>query len=164
MKYKDMEPKISEKAFIIGNATVVGDTTIGENSSIWFNATVRGDMAKIVIGKGTNIQDNAVIHTDTSMPTIIGNNVTVGHSAIIHAATVGDNVLIGMGSVILNGAKVEKNAMVAAGTIVPPGKIVPEKTLGLGNPMRIIRQLKEDEIKKNIENAKTYINLAKDYK
>lgn len=164
MKYKDLEPKISDKAYIIGNAVVVGDTTIGENSSVWFNATVRGDMSRIVIGKGTNIQDNAVIHTDTSMPTIIGDYVTVGHSAIIHAATVGNNALIGMGSVILNGAIIEDDAMIAAGTIVPPGKVVPRGTLALGNPMKIIRNLKESEINKNIENAIKYIDLAQSYK
>lgn len=164
MKYKNIEPKISGKAYIIGNAVVVGDTIINEDSSIWFNATVRGDMAEIVIGKGTNIQDNAVVHTDTSKPTYIGDYVTVGHSAIIHAATVGDGALIGMGSVILNGAKIGKQAMVAAGTVVPPGKVVPDRMLALGNPMRIVRELTDTEIQKNFENANTYIKLAKSYK
>ncbi|XFA98946.1 gamma carbonic anhydrase family protein [Candidatus Izemoplasma sp. B36] len=164
MKYKNIEPNISDKAYIIGNAVVVGDTLIKEDSSIWFNATVRGDMAEIVIGKGTNIQDNAVVHTDTSKPTYIGDYVTVGHSAIIHAATVGDYALIGMGSVILNGAKIGKQAMVAAGTVVPPGKVVPDRMLALGNPMRIIRELTDAEIQKNLENAETYIRLAQSYK
>ncbi len=164
MKYKNIEPNISDKAYIIGNAVVVGDTLIKEDSSIWFNATVRGDMAEIVIGKGTNIQDNAVVHTDTSKPTYIGDYVTVGHSAIIHAATVEDYALIGMGSVILNGAKIGKQAMVAAGTVVPPGKVVPDRMLALGNPMRIIRELTDAEIQKNLENAETYIKLAQSYK
>lgn len=164
MKYLDMKPKISEHAYIMKSAIVVGDSTLHENSSIWFNATVRGDMASIEIGEGTNIQDNAVIHTDTSLPTKIGKYVTVGHSAIVHAATVGDYALIGMGSIILNGAMIGDYAMVAAGSLVPPGKRVPPRTLVMGSPMKIIRELTDEEIEANINNAKTYIKLAKGYR
>jgi carbonic anhydrase/acetyltransferase-like protein (isoleucine patch superfamily) len=163
MIYKNLKPKISEEAFILESAQVIADVKIAPLASVWFNATVRGDMASIEIGEGTNIQDNAVIHTDTSKPTKIGKYVTVGHSAIIHAATVGDYALIGMGSIILNGASVGEYAMVAAGTLIPPGKVVPPRTLVLGNPMRIIRELTDSEIEVNINNSKTYINLAKDY-
>ncbi|MCK4551682.1 MAG: gamma carbonic anhydrase family protein [Tenericutes bacterium] len=163
MKYKEHNPDISKEAFVLGNAVVVGNVTLHEYVSVWFNSTVRGDMACIEIGEGTNIQDNAVVHTDSNLPTKIGKFVTVGHSAIIHAATVKDFALIGMGSVILNGATVEEYAMVAAGTIVPPGKTVPARMLALGNPMRIIRPLTEVEIQSNIINAKKYIDLAKDY-
>lgn len=164
MKYRNIEPKISKKSYIMKSAVVVGDVTIDDFVNIWFNSTIRGDMAKIEIGEGTNIQDNAVVHTDTSLPTKIGKYVTVGHSAIIHAATVGDYSLIGMGSVILNGATIGEKAMVAAGTVVPPGKTVPPKSLALGNPMKIIRLLSDEEVEKNISNSMTYINLAKDYK
>ncbi len=162
--YKNIKPKISEKAFIMPQAIVVGDATIGSLASIWFNATVRGDMAPITIGEGTNIQDNAVVHTDTALPTNIGKYVTVGHSAIIHAATVGDYALIGMGSIILNKATVGEYAMVAAGTVIPPGKTVPPRTLVMGNPMRIVRELTEEEIASNKKNALTYITLAEGYK
>lgn len=163
MIFNDIKPNISQKAFILESATVVGDVKIDAFASVWFNATVRGDMASIEIGEGTNIQDNAVVHTDTLKPTKIGKYVTVGHSAIIHAATVGDYALIGMGSIILNGATIGDFAMVAAGTLVPPGKTVPARTLVLGNPMRIIRVLTDEEIEANISNAKTYISLAKGY-
>lgn len=161
--YKNIEPKISEAAYIMPQAVVVGDVTIGPQASVWFNATVRGDMASVSIGIGTNIQDNAVVHTDTALPTVIGDYVTVGHSAIIHAATVGNHALIGMGSIILNQATVGEFAMVAAGTVVPPGKTVPPRTLVLGNPMRIIRELTDAEIEANKRNAMTYIRLAESY-
>ncbi|XMB72141.1 gamma carbonic anhydrase family protein [Mycoplasmatota bacterium WC30] len=163
MKYKNILPKISKNAYVLESAQVVGDSTLHDNVSIWFNATVRGDMASIEIGEGTNIQDNAVVHTDTNLPTKIGKYVTVGHSAIIHAATVGDYALIGMGSVILNKAIIGEYAMVAAGTVVPPGKVVPPRTLVLGNPMRVIRELTNKEIEENKNNANTYIKLAKEY-
>jgi carbonic anhydrase/acetyltransferase-like protein (isoleucine patch superfamily) len=163
MIYKNIKPQISKEAFILESAQVIADVKIASFVSVWFNATVRGDMASVEIGEGTNIQDNAVIHTDTSKPTKIGKYVTVGHSAIIHAATVGDYALIGMGSIILNGATIGEKAMIAAGTLVPPGKTVPPRMLALGNPMRIIRELTDSEIEANIANSKTYINLAMDY-
>lgn len=163
MIYKDIKPKISKEAFILESAQIIADVTLAPLVSVWFNATIRGDMASIEIGEGTNIQDNAVIHTDTSKPTKIGKYVTVGHSAIIHAATVGDFALIGMGSIILNGATIGEKAMVGAGTLIPPGKIVPPRTLVVGNPFRIIRELTDEEIEANVSNSITYINLAKDY-
>lgn len=163
LQYNQTKTKIAEHAIIIPGAIVVGDTHVSDLANIWFNATVRGDMASITIGKGTNIQDNAVIHTDTNLPTTIGEYVTIGHSAIVHAATVKDHALIGMGSVILNGAVIEARAMVAAGTIVPPGKVVPEGMLALGNPMRIVRPLTAEEIDANHKNALRYIELARSY-
>ena len=163
MRYLDKKPKISDKAFIMESGVVVGDCTLHDFCNVWFNATIRGDMAPIEIGEGTNIQDNAVVHTDTNLPTKIGKYVTVGHSAIVHAATVGDYALIGMGSIILNGATVGDYAMVAAGTLVPPGKTVPPRTLVIGSPMRIIRELTDEEIEANINNSKTYIKLAQGY-
>lgn len=164
MKYKDVIPHINEDAYILKSAQVLGDVTIEKHANIWFNATVRGDMASIFIGEGTNIQDNAVVHTDASLPTNIGKYVTVGHSAIIHAATVGDYCLIGMGSIILNGAEIGEKAMIGAGALVPPGKKVPPRSLVIGNPMRIIRELTDKEIEANINNSRTYIKLAKAYK
>ena len=142
---------------------IIGDSHLEKNCNVWFHATVRGDMAPIHIKEGTNIQDNAVVHTDTNLPTMIGQYVTVGHSAIIHACKVGDYALIGMGSIILNGAEIGDYAMVAAGTLVPPGKIVPPKTLVMGSPMRIVRELTDAEIQANIDNAKHYIDLSKKY-
>lgn len=162
MTYKNIKPQVSNKAFVLDTAVVLGNVKIDQFANVWFNATVRGDMAGISIGEGTNIQDNCVVHTDVNLPTKIGKYVTVGHSAIIHAATIGDYALIGMGSVILNGAVIGEKAMVAAGTIVPPGKVVPPNSLALGNPMRIIRELKPEEIEANINNSKEYIALARE--
>ncbi len=154
---------MADSVIVFPGAAVIGDCSIGANVSVWFNASVRGDMDKIEILEGTNIQDNAVIHTNTDMPTYIGRYVTVGHSAIIHAAKINDYALIGMGSVILDGAEVGEYAMVGAGCVVPPGKKVPPRTLVVGNPMRIVRELSEAEMKANYHNAEVYIQLAKDY-
>ncbi|MGM0436629.1 MAG: gamma carbonic anhydrase family protein, partial [Bacillota bacterium] len=144
--YKDKTPDIPETSHVFEGAQVVGDVRLGKNVGIWFNSVVRADMAPITIGDNTNVQDGAVIHTDLDEPTVIGRNVTIGHSAIIHAATVEDNALIGMHSTILNGATVEEGALVAAGTVVPPGKTVPSGSLALGSPMKIIRKLSETEL------------------
>lgn len=164
MIYKNLKPKIDKGAYILDSAQVLGDVKIDKDASVWFNATVRGDMASIDIGEGTNIQDNAVVHTDSQRPTKIGKYVTVGHSAIIHAATVEDYCLIGMGSIILNGAVIGEKAMVGAGALVPPGKVVPPKSLVIGNPMKIVRELSDEEVEANINNSKKYIELAKKYK
>lgn len=163
MQYKDTIPFIDKSAINLG-AVIVGEVTIAKDVNLWFNSTIRGDMAKVTIEEGTNIQDNVVVHTNTGLETFIGKMVTVGHSAIIHAATVNDFALIGMGSIILDGAQIGKYAMVAAGTLVPPGKIVPERTLVMGNPMRIVRELSDKEIEANINNAKLYFELARSYK
>ena len=163
MKYKNIEPKLDPSVKNIGGK-ILGDSQLEKDCNVWFHATIRGDMAPIHIGEGTNIQDNAVIHTDTHLPTAIGKYVTIGHSAIVHACKVGDYALIGMGSIILNKAEIGDYAMVGAGCLVPPGKKVPPKTLVVGNPMRIVRELTDDEIQANIDNAKHYIALANEYK
>ena len=162
MKYKNFEPILSDQVINLG-ADIIGNVRMEKDVNLWFNATIRGDMAGITIGEGTNIQDNVVVHTNTNSPTKIGKLVTIGHSAIIHAATIGDYSLIGMGSIILDKAIVEDYAMVAAGTVVPPGKRVPSRHLVMGNPMRIVRELSEEEINANIENSKKYIKLAREY-
>jgi len=162
--YKDKSPVIDSSALLLEGARVVGDVRLGKNVGIWFNSVLRGDMASITIGENTNVQDNAVIHTDKEIPTVIGKNVTIGHSAIVHAATVEDFALIGMHATVLNGATVEEGALVAAGTVVPPGKTVPRKSLAIGSPMKVIRKLSEVEIDANKANAKHYIDLLKAYK
>jgi len=161
--YQDKKPSISPSAKIFPGAVVAGAVTIGDNVSIWFNAVVRGDMAPVAIGKNTNIQDGAVVHTNTDLPAVIGANVTIGHNAIVHAATVEDEALIGMGATILDGAVVKHQAMVAAGCLVPPGKIVPERTLVIGNPMHIVRLLSDTEIENNRINVEKYLKMMADY-
>ena len=162
--YKEFTPKIANTAKIFKNAVIAGDVTIGEYVSVWYNVTIRGDMAPVTILENTNIQDNCVIHTNLDLPTHIGKNVTVGHAAIIHAATVEDNCLIGMGSIILDGAIVGKNSLVGAGCVVPPNKIVPPNTLVVGNPMRIVRELSRNELIEIKKNKDYYLKLMSEYK
>lgn len=161
--YDHTHPDIDETVRVFPGAIIVGDVIIRKQVNIWFNAVVRGDMASIVIGENTNIQDQVVIHTNIDAPVRIGKNVTIGHSAIIHAATIHDDALIGMGSIILDKAVVETGAMVAAGTVVPPGKTVPSGMLAMGNPMRIVRELTQAEKDQNAANIAYYLHLAHSY-
>lgn len=161
--YQKKAPKIDQKATVFPTAVIAGDVTLEANVNVWYNATVRGDMAPVLIKENTNIQDNAVVHTNTNLPTTIGKNVTVGHSAIVHAATIHDNALIGMGSIILDGAVIGEGSLVGAGTVVPPGKHVPPRTLVVGNPMKIVRELSEYELQAIQENATEYLNLTANY-
>lgn len=161
--YKGVYPKIHKTARVFKNAVVAGDATLLENVNVWFNVTIRADMAPIVIGANTNIQDNAIIHTNIGLPTNIGANVTVGHGAIIHAATVKDNALIGMGSIILDGAVIEEYCLIGAGAVIPPNKVIPTKSLVVGNPMKIVRLLTDDEIEGMRINKDHYLTLMHDY-
>ncbi|KJU72771.1 gamma carbonic anhydrase family protein [Clostridium baratii] len=162
-KFKESTPIISEKACIFEDTSIIGDVLIEEDCNIWFGARLRGDMNKIVIKKGTNIQENAVVHVDDDYETIIGEGVTVGHGAIVHGCTISDNVLIGMGSIILNGAKIGKNSIVGAGALVTQNKEFEEGVLILGNPAKAVRKLKQEEIDSIKESAKHYISLSKEY-
>ena len=162
-KYKGIKPKIANTAKVFKNAVIAGDVTLHDYVNVWYNATIRGDMAPVTILENTNIQDNCVIHTNLNLPTHIGKNVTVGHGAIIHAATVEDNCLIGMGSIILDGAVIKENSLVGAGCVVPPNKIVPRNTLVVGNPMKIIRELTQDELVDIKKNKDYYIKLMSEY-
>jgi carbonic anhydrase/acetyltransferase-like protein (isoleucine patch superfamily) len=156
--------KIDHTAFVAKNATVIGSVTIGKDASVWFGAVVRGDMAEIQIGDGSNVQDNAVVHVDFGKPSIIGNGVTVRHGAIIHGAVIKDNVLIGMGSILLNGTVIGENSVVGAGTVVTEGFEVPPNSLVLGVPGKIIRQLKQEEIERINDAARVYVEYARGYK
>ena len=162
-EYMGIKPRISKKAKVFQNAIIAGDVTISDFVSVWYNVTIRGDMAPVTILENTNIQDNCVIHTNLGLPTHIGRNVTVGHAAIIHAATVSDNCLIGMGSIILDGAIIGENSLVGAGCVVPPNKKVPKNTLVVGNPMKIIRELSKEEIIAVKSNKDYYLKLMNEY-
>ncbi|AIO18911.1 2,3,4,5-tetrahydropyridine-2,6-dicarboxylate N-acetyltransferase [Candidatus Izimaplasma bacterium HR1] len=164
IKHNDKLPVVDPTAKIFQNAVLSGDITVGKNVNIWFNASLRGDMAPIFIGENTNIQDNAVVHTNLNLPTHIGKNVTVGHGAIIHACTVEDDCLIGMGSIILDGAVIRKGALIGAGAVIPPNKEIPANSLVVGNPMRIIRVLTETELEANKSNKDFYLKLMSEYK
>ncbi|RYG59011.1 MAG: gamma carbonic anhydrase family protein [Alphaproteobacteria bacterium] len=165
LPYKGKVPQVSPTAWMAPNCTVIGDTHIGARSSIWFGAVLRGDVHHIRIGDFTNVQDNAVIHVTTGkLPTLIGNRVTIGHSAVVHACTLEDECLVGMGSVVLDGALVQTRSMVAAGAVVSPGKVVETGWLWAGVPARPMRKLTEDELQYLAWSATHYANLADNYR
>ena len=150
------------KAKIFEGARVVGDVKLGENVSVWYNAVIRGDEAPIEIDDNSNVQDNAVIHVSEDTPVKIGKNVSVGHGAIVHGCTIEDDVLIGMGAIILNNAHISKNCLVGAGALVTENKTFPEGSLIIGSPAKAVKQLTEEQIKGIKENADTYLKLAYD--
>ncbi len=156
--------EIHESVYIADGAVVLGDVCIGEKSSVWFHVTIRADRGKIRIGDGSNIQDNAVVHVDEGFPVQIGNYVTIGHSAVIHGCRIDHNSLIGMGAVILNGAKIGKNCIIGAGALVTQNMVVPDNSLVIGSPAKIVRQLTAQEAKSNLRNAEEYIAESRKYK
>ncbi|MBQ1889741.1 gamma carbonic anhydrase family protein [Selenomonas caprae] len=162
--YKSVAPKIDPSVFLAPSATVVGDVEIGEGASIWFNAVVRGDFQPLRIGKNTNVQDNAVIHVMANVPTEIGDDVTIGHNAIIHARKIGNNCLVGMGSIILGYTEIGDNVVIGAGTMITQHKKIPSNSLVYGNPAQIIRALREDEIEALHDSALDYRKVAENYK
>jgi carbonic anhydrase/acetyltransferase-like protein (isoleucine patch superfamily) len=144
---------------------LIGDVTLGENVSLWFGTVVRGDMHHITIGNRSNIQDNSVIHVTTDIsPTRIGDEVTVGHNAIIHGATIEDRCLIGMGSIIMDDVVVGEGSIVGAGAVVPPNMIIPPRSLVVGLPAKIVRQTTDEELEMIIERAQHYIDFSQEYK
>ncbi len=162
--YKGIKPTISEGVFLADGACITGDTVLEKNVNIWFNVAARGDVNYIRIGEGTNIQDNSVIHvTYKKFPTIIGKNVTVGHNAILHACTIEDLCLVGMGSIVLDDVHLEKYCFVAAGSLLSPGKRYPSESLIMGSPAVVKRKLKKEEIEYIEWSAGHYMQLARDY-
>ena len=163
--FMGLSPEISETAFIASSAVISGAVRIGDEASIWHNVTLRGDANYITIGDGTNIQDNSCVHIDSAIyPTIIGRHVTIGHSAIIHACTLGDHSFVGMGAIIMDGAVVETGAMVAAGAMLTPGKIVPSGELWAGRPARKMRDLSDTEKEGLKTSALRYIEFGRAYR
>lgn len=164
LELDNIKPKIHENTFIANSADIIGNVEIFENVSIWFGAVLRGDVEKIVVGKNSNIQDNSTVHTDFGIPCIIGENVTVGHNVVLHSCNISDNVIVGMGSTILNGAKIAKNCLVGANSLVTHKLEYEEGVLILGNPAKIVRMLTDEEIEHIIKNANHYVENAKRYK
>jgi carbonic anhydrase/acetyltransferase-like protein (isoleucine patch superfamily) len=159
---KDKSPKIHEEAFIAETADVLGDVTIGEGTSIWYGAVVRGDMNTIVIGKYSNVQDNSSLHVDSNEPLKIGDYTTVGHNAVVHGCTIGNNCLIGMGAIILNNAIIGDNCIIGAGALITEGAVISSNSLVLGAPGKVKRELTEDDIKSIRDNAVRYEKLWKE--
>ena len=162
---KDLKGKkmiIDSDCFIAESADVMGDISMGRASSIWYGVVVRGDMNHIRIGEYTNIQDNSTVHVDVDLPTLIGDYVTVGHNAIIHGCEIGDNTLIGMGSIILNGAKIGSNCIIGAGSLITEGSIIADNSLVIGSPGKVRRKITDEEVKSIRENANIYVKLWKE--
>ena len=163
--FLDHEPEIDDRAFIAPTAAVVGAVRIGADSSIWYQVTVRGDNNYVIIGTGTNIQDNSCIHISSSeFPTIIGNNVSVGHSALVHACTLEDYSFVGMGAIVMDGAVIESGAMLAAGGMLTPGKRIPSGELWAGRPASKMRILTPQDIADNLRIARHYIEVGRAHK
>ena len=161
------KPEVDPSVFIADGAVVKGDVKLSEGVSVWYNATIRADRAPIRIGKNTNIQDNAVLHVEGGVVpygVTIGEGVTIGHNAIVHGCTVDDNTTIGMGAIVLNGAHVGKNCMIGAGALIPQNKVIPDNSLVVGLPGKVVRTLSEEEIEANRENALHYVEEGQAYK
>ncbi|MEW6662780.1 MAG: gamma carbonic anhydrase family protein [Bacillota bacterium] len=161
--FKEFYPKISPNIFIAPGAHVIGRVTIGTGSSVWYNAVLRGDSTEIFIGEDSSIQDNSSLHGDPGILMIVGNRVTVGHNCVLHSCHIHDGATIGMGAVILDEAVVGEEALVAAGSLVPPKKIIPPRTLAMGSPIKIVRELTEEELANNRRTYQIYRDRAQLY-
>ncbi len=153
--------ELDERVYIAPGAKVIGDVALGKECGIWYNAVVRGDSRKITIGNRTNIQDLAVLHVDKEYTLTVGDNVTIGHSAIVHGCSVGNNVLIGMGAILMNGAKVGDDCIIGAGALVTENMVIPDGSMVYGTPAKIIRPLTEQEKQGILDNAELYVQHAK---
>ncbi|MBL10525.1 MAG: gamma carbonic anhydrase family protein [Acidiferrobacteraceae bacterium] len=160
----DLVPKIAEDAYVADSAIIIGSVRIASKASVWYGTVLRGDNDLIEIGERSNIQDGTVIHVDKNTPTKIGKNVSIGHSAMVHGCTIDDGSLIGIGSVILDNARIGKNSLVGAKSLVTEGKIFPDDSLILGSPAKLIRTLTEQEISRLFANAEIYVNRLLQYK
>ena len=157
-------PKVHPTAYVDASAQVVGDVEIGAESSVWLNAVVRGDVHYIRIGERSNVQDGTVVHVmNDTHPTNIGDDVTIGHAAIVHGCTVGPRVLVGMGAILLNGVAIGEDSIVAAGTLLPEGMVVPPRSLVMGSPGRVRRSLTDAEVAEILEYARRYVTYKRDY-
>lgn len=163
-KIDQKTPQIAASAWVAPNATVIGDACLGDNVSIWWNAVLRGDNDPIHIGANSNIQDGSVLHTDEGVPMHIGANVTVGHMVMLHGCTVGDNSLIGIGSVILNRAVIGKHSIVGANTLIPEGKVFPDGVLIVGSPGKVVRELSDEDVARLEKSAAHYVANARRYR
>lgn len=164
MSFANVEPKVDKTAYIADNAVVTGKVEIGAGSSVWFGAVLRADNNYIKIGKNTNVQDGAVIHEDEDCPVNIGDNVTIGHRAIVHGCSVGSNTLIGMGAILLSGCRIGNNCMVAAGALVTGKTAVPDNSIIMGAPAKTIKPLSEEYLKEIHYAANEYMERGREYK
>jgi carbonic anhydrase/acetyltransferase-like protein (isoleucine patch superfamily) len=162
--FKNNTPTLHEESWVASNAILIGKVILKKDANIWFNAVLRGDIETITIGEGSNVQDGSVFHTDPGCPLTLGKGITVGHMVMLHGCLVGDDTLIGIGSTILNKTKIGKNCIIGANTLIPENKIIPDRSLVLGSPGKVIRQVTDKEVEEIKENAKHYVENYKKYK
>lgn len=157
------EPRIEEGCFIAENAVLIGEVVLKARASVWFNAVIRGDNDLIEIGEASNIQDGAILHNDAKIPLVIGRGVTVGHAAVLHSCEIADDCLIGIGAVILNGARIGRHCLVGARSLITPNQVIPERSLVLGSPAKVIRAVTDEEVVSIEESARTYLAKRERY-
>jgi carbonic anhydrase/acetyltransferase-like protein (isoleucine patch superfamily) len=155
------EPRIHPSAFIGANVTIWGDVTLGEEVVVLPGVVMRAELAAITVGARSNVQDNSVLHVDTGFPLDVGERVTVGHRAVLHGCTIGDDALVGIGAIVMNGASIGAGSLVAAGSLVTPGKVLPERSLIVGSPAKVLRELTDEEVAKNAEGVEHYLDFAR---
>ena len=163
-QFEDRVPVIGKEVFVAASADIIGSVELGDNVSVWFNAVIRGDTDLISIGAYSNVQDNAVLHTDPGIQVVVGRNVTIGHCAMVHGCIVGDNSLIGINSVILNGAEIGKNCLVGANALVPEGMKIPDNSIVMGTPAKVVRDLDDKMILMLKNSAKVYAEKAASFR
>ena len=159
----DRHPGLGRDVWIAPNATIIGDVRLGDNASVWWNAVLRGDNDTITIGAGSNIQDGSVLHVDAGVPMTLGANVTVGHLVMLHGCTVGEQSLIGIKTVILNHAVIGRHCIIGANSLIPEGKEIPERSLVVGSPGKVVRELRDDEVARLQRSAQGYVANAQRY-
>jgi len=158
-----VRPELDPESWVADSATVIGRVILNKGASVWFGATLRGDNDPITIGENSNIQDGAVLHTDLGVPLTIGRHVTVGHMVMMHGCEVGDNSLIGIGSIILNNAKIGKNCLIGANTLITEGKVIPDGSMVMGAPGRVIREVSEQQLQGMLAGSHHYVENWKRY-
>ncbi|MBD8836396.1 MULTISPECIES: gamma carbonic anhydrase family protein [unclassified Paenibacillus] len=162
--YKGLQPQLHPSVYMAEGAKLIGDLRMGEGSSVWFNAVLRADLAPIIIGKRCNIQDNVVGHVNTDQPLIVGDDVSVGHTAIIHGCSIGTGSLIGMGAILLNGADIGEYTLIGAGSVVTENSKIPPYTLALGTPAKVIRELTDADLERMSRTSLGYVTKGKEYR
>ncbi|MEO2258155.1 gamma carbonic anhydrase family protein [Paenibacillus amylolyticus] len=162
--YKGLQPQLHPSVYMAEGAKLIGDLRMGEESSVWFNAVLRADLAPIIIGKRCNIQDNVVGHVNTDQPLIVGDDVSVGHTAIIHGCRIGTGSLIGMGAILLNGADIGEYTLIGAGSVVTENSNIPPYTLALGTPAKVIRELTDADLERMSRTSLGYVTKGKEYR
>jgi carbonic anhydrase/acetyltransferase-like protein (isoleucine patch superfamily) len=160
----DQQPVLHPSVWVAPGAAVIGQTELKEDSSVWFGAVIRADNDRIVIGERSNVQDCAVLHIDDGVPLTVGNDVTIGHHAMLHGCTIGDGSLIGIKAVVMNRAVIGRNCLIGANALIPEGRVIPERSLVVGSPGRIVRELTDEEVAALMEGAAQYVAKAKLYR